>query len=109
MREDREWLSEILREIDLILKFIEGKTRKDLDEDLMLQRAVLHSMIIIGEATSHLSRDFLAQHPSVPWQGIKSMRNHLVHSYFSLDLNLVWETATRDLRPLKTFIESVLN
>lgn len=75
----------------------------------MLQRAVLHSMIIIGEATGHLSPGFLAQHANIPWHGIKSMRNQLVHSYFSLDLNLVWETATRDLKPLKAFIESVLS
>jgi len=86
MREDQEWLREILREIELILGFIEGKTRTDFDSDLMLQRAVLHSLVIIGEATSRLSEEFRSRHSNIPWKDIRAMRNILVHSYFAVDL-----------------------
>jgi uncharacterized protein with HEPN domain len=108
MREDREWLREILQEIDNVHGFIDGRTRTDFGNDLMLQRSVLHSLIIIGEATSRLSGEFRSRHPNIPWRDISAMRNILVHSYFAVDLDIAWQTASRDLGPLQQLIEQSL-
>jgi uncharacterized protein with HEPN domain len=66
-------------------KFIEGRSRHDLDEDLMLVFALARAVEIIGEAASKLSSEGCAELPAVPWSSIVGMRNRLIHAYFDVD------------------------
>ncbi len=63
--------------------------------DLRTQRAVVMSLIIVGEAAAKLVDqypDFAAAHPAVPWRSMRGMRNRIAHGYFDINLDVVWET-----------------
>ena len=85
--------------------FIAGRARADLDNDRLLALALVKLVEIIGEAASRVSPEGRAQYPSVPWPSIVRMRNRLIHGYFDIDLDRVWETVTTDLPPLVAALE----
>ncbi len=90
------------------LLFMSGKTRKDLDNDRMLQLAVVKDLEIIGEAAGRISAECRARHPEIPWVIMVGMRNRLTHAYFSIDLDIVWETVKKNLTPLVEDLERVI-
>ena len=77
-----------------------GRSRADLDTDRMLLFAVVRAIEVVGEAASKLSEEFRAAHPSIPWRAIIGMRNRLIHAYFDIDTQTVWETTTQELPPI---------
>ena len=77
-----------------------GRSRADLDTDRMLLFAVIRAIEVVGEAASKLSEEFRAAHPSIPWRAIIGMRNRLIHAYFDIDTETVWETTTQELPPI---------
>lgn len=82
------------------MKFVEGKQRKDLDQDRLLVLGLIKAVEIIGEAASIVSKEYQAEHPQIPWSAIIAMRNILIHNYFGIDLDEVWNTLQNDLPPL---------
>lgn len=90
-------------------RFIAGRTRADLEDDEQLALAIVKSIEIAGEAAAHVGTDIRAKIPEVPWPKVVGMRNHLIHSYFAIDNDRVWDTATEDLPKLKAIIERYLN
>lgn len=107
MRDDRLRLRDILEAIDLAVAFTSAKAEADLKQDLLLQNATLHQLYIIGEACSRISANLKARHPGVPWRAVTDFRNYIAHEYFALDLNVVWQTLTRDLPNLKIQIAEI--
>lgn len=81
-------------------EFVRGKDRPDLDEDRLLAHGVLRCIEIVGEAAARVSEGLKEQHPTIPWQDIVGMRNRLIHAYFDVDLDRVWDTLKDDLPPL---------
>jgi uncharacterized protein with HEPN domain len=73
------------------------------------QDAVVRRIEIIGEAVRNLPEDFRQEHPAVPWQQIAGMRHKLVHEYFGVDLELVWQVVRHDLAHLKKHVEELLS
>lgn len=82
------------------LQFSVGRNRANLDADTMYRRAVIHCIQEIGEAAVRVSEPTRALVPELPWKQIVGMRNRLVHVYFSINLDLVWEVIAKDLPPL---------
>ncbi len=82
------------------MKFVQGKQRKDLDEDRLLVLGLIKAVEIIGEAASRVSREYQTANPQIPWSAIIAMRNILIHNYFGIDLDEVWNTLQNDLPPL---------
>ena len=100
MRDDRERLADVLAAIDRIRRYVQDdRTRFDTDE--LLQSAVLHWIEIIGEAARGVGDKVRTAHPEVPWRVITDMRNRVSHGYFDIDLDVVWNTVTRDLPKLQ--------
>lgn len=86
-----------------------GKTsKKDFDDNYLLQSAVFRQFEIIGEAASRLSSDVKAQHKEVNWQEVIGMRHKMIHDYFEVSIDIVWNTAKNDLPLLKIQIENIL-
>jgi len=75
------------------VSFLKGKTRKSLDTDRKLVLALIKEIEIIGEAASKVSPSTRKAHPEVPWDRIVAIRNRLIHGYFDVDLDIVWNTA----------------
>ena len=76
--------------------------------DELIQTWIVHHVQIIGEACSLVSEGFKASHPEIPWKKIIGMRNVLVHHYFGIDEDLVWDAVERELPDLKRAIEASL-
>ena len=70
--------------------------------DEILQNAIMHLIQIIGEAARNVPDDFAAAHPEVPWARIAGLRNRIVHDYFGLDLEIIWQILQVDLPQLKS-------
>jgi uncharacterized protein with HEPN domain len=107
MRSDKERFLDILEAIEKIEQQV-GRNRAKFDHDPMLQVWVVHYLQIIGEAASHLSEQIQFSHPEIPWAKIIGMRHVLVHGYFEIDLNLVWEAVERDIPELKCKVSRIL-
>lgn len=72
-------------------------------EDLRTQRAVIMSLMIVGEAASKIvadHSDYADSRPSIPWRGMRGMRNRIAHGYFDIDLDVVWRTVRTELPQL---------
>jgi uncharacterized protein with HEPN domain len=70
--------------------------------------AVLRNLTVMGEAAGRLPVAFIAQHPEVPWNDVRDMRNLIVHEYFGVDVAIVWETIRKDIPTLIAALEEVL-
>ena len=68
----------------------------------------MRGLEIIGEATKSLSEELKTKYPQVPWKEIAGMRDKLIHQYFGVDLELVWETIRKDLPKLKNRVIRIL-
>ena len=77
-------------------------------DDEVRQSAVMHQLIVIGEAASRLSREFREAHPQIAWADIVGFRNLAVHAYFSVSWPIVWVTATEDVPVLRAQIAEIL-
>ena len=97
MRRDEESIIDILLAAERIEEYLSG-----VDFDLFAmqsekQSAVLHQLMVLGEAAKRLSSEFRLAHPGIPWSGMAGMRDRLIHAYDEVDLKLVWEAVTEVL------------
>ncbi|WP_242359887.1 DUF86 domain-containing protein [Anaeromyxobacter sp. SG17] len=87
------------------MSFAAGRSRGDLERDRMLVLAIVKDVEIIGEAAARVSPAMQASHPEIPWAQIIATRNRLIHAYFDVDLQVVWDTVTDDLPQLVRLLE----
>jgi uncharacterized protein with HEPN domain len=85
-----------------------GRTRADLSDNPMLAMALTRCLEILGEAASKLSAEARLRFPDIPCAKMTSMRNHLIHAYFDVDLDIVWATVADDLPALLPVLDSAL-
>lgn len=90
------------------ISFIKGKKRSGLDTDRMLVLSLVKSIEIMGEAASKVTKESRDSHPEVPWLNIIGMRNRLIHAYFDIDLDRVWDTITDDLPPVIAALKKIV-
>jgi uncharacterized protein with HEPN domain len=107
-KDDRVRLQHMLDAANEALTFIQGRIRADLDNHRMLVLSLVRELEIIGEAASKVSADTRSQNTSIPWEDITGMRNRLIHAYFDVDLDTVWNTVTKDFPLLKAELEKIL-
>jgi uncharacterized protein with HEPN domain len=107
--DDQVRMRHLVDAIEAASAFVEGRTRSDLDGDRMLVFALVRAVEIIGEAASRLSGEARAELPDVPWSRIVGMRNRLIHAYFDVDLDILWNTVIQALPPLREQIQAALD
>lgn len=90
------------------LFFIEGYKRADLSSNRMLALSLVKELEIIGEAANNISKDCQDRYSQVPWRAIVGMRNRLIHAYFGIDYDVVWQTVTESLPPLLGEVEVII-
>lgn len=88
--------------------FAKGRSRADLDSDRKLNLSLVRLLEIIGEAARGISQEFRDSHPDLPWKSMVGMRDRLIHGYFDINLDVVWETVTEDLPPLIAQLEKII-
>jgi uncharacterized protein with HEPN domain len=106
-----EYLQHVLDAIDRATSYVKGMDLPGFEEDTRTQDAVIRSIEIIGEAANKARTadpEFAARHSHVPWDVMYGMRNRIVHDYFEVDLEVVWQTVNHDLPVLREQVATLL-
>jgi uncharacterized protein with HEPN domain len=108
-REDKVRLRHMLDAALEIQQYVQSSRREDLDRDRKLVHSLVRLLEIIGEAASQVSQELRSSVPEIPWAVIIGMRNRLVHAYFSINLDVVWSTSTKDIALLIAELNGLLD
>jgi len=101
-------LKHILDSIYRIEDYIQEIEYEDFMDNHLLQDGVIRQLEIIGEATKMLSREIKEKYPNISWKDMAGMRDKLIHGYFGVDLDAVWDTAKKDVPRLRNEIEKIM-
>jgi uncharacterized protein with HEPN domain len=107
-RDIRDYLQDILNSIDLAESFIANMNFDEFQTDTKTTFAVIRALEIIGEATKNIPTATREQYPTIPWKGFTGMRDKLIHAYFGVNLEVVWDTIQQDLPQLRPVINQIL-
>lgn len=106
---DDDRLADMLQFAREVAQLTEGRTRRDLGQDRVLELALTRLLELIGEAARAVSHETRQRLPEVPWGQIAGMRNRLIHGYRRLDLSVIWRTARKDIPPLMEQLQAALS
>ena len=108
MDQDKTVLLDIARAARLIVGFVKETDKAGFLDDIKTQSAVMHQLMVMGEAVKRLSDEFVDAHGQIPWSLVAKMRDKLIHGYDVVDMEEVWRTATADVPNLVSLIEPLL-
>ena len=108
MIDNRVWLLHIKEEADLIIQTTVDLTADEFYKSVASQHIIIRALEVIGEAAKHVSDDFRTQHPEIAWRGMCGLRDRLLHAYFAVDLEKVWEISTTKIPELLSQINTIL-
>jgi uncharacterized protein with HEPN domain len=101
---DIELIKHILEETSFILNHTKNLSREDYLSDEVLCRASIRSIEIIGEATKKLSDEFKSKHSSIEWKKIAGTRDKLIHDYYGIDYDIVWDILSSKIKVLHQYL-----
>ena len=108
MKPSTSYLEHILIETDYLLAAARPVSLAQFLADPTLQRAFVRSLEIIGEAVKHLPDELKARAPELDWRRMAATRDRLIHGYFSVDFELVWDIVQHKIPPLQAGIRKLL-
>lgn len=96
-RTDEDFISDIREALQRSTTYVAGMTYAEFVVDTKTQDAVIRNLEILGEATKNLSQERRAKYPAVPWRSMAGARDRLIHNYFGVNLDIVWQIVTVEL------------
>ena len=107
--EDRIRLLHMVEAAEAAMRFAAGRQRDDLQTDQMLLFAVIRAIEVLGEAANKVSEEVRTANVNIPWKAIVGMRNRLIHAYFDVDTDMVWETLQIEIPEVLTHLQALLH
>jgi uncharacterized protein with HEPN domain len=107
-KDDSVYLRHILDAINTVEEYLQGVDEERFKATRLLQDGAIRQIEIVGEAVRHMSSDIRRTYPEIPWQDIAGMRDKLIHDYFGVDIEKVWDTTQEDLPVLKEKVIQIL-
>jgi uncharacterized protein with HEPN domain len=102
-------LEDMLEAAIKIKKYCSGLDYNDFISDDKTIDAVIRNFEVIGEASNRINPDFKILNPEIEWSKLNGFRNRLIHEYFGVDHEIVWEVIQEDIKPLIDFLSGLLN
>ena len=99
----------MLDAVERIRRYLEGVNREDFEADEVLQDAVIRQLEILGEAASRVDTEYRSSTPQIPWSKVISTRNRLIHGYLSVDMEIVFRTATHHVPQLRSSLKQAVD
>jgi uncharacterized protein with HEPN domain len=103
-----DFLKHIQDEVLFIGSSMQNKTIADIESDLILQKAIIRSIEVIGEATKRLNRELRLRYPDVNWKAMAGTRDKLIHDYFEVDLELVYDIIINHLPVMGIQLQKII-
>lgn len=104
-----EYLRHIMDEIEYLIDRSANLTKEDFLDDETLKRAFVRSIEIIGEAVKKIPPDFKQKYLYIEWRAMAGMRDKLIHDYFGIDYEIVWDVVTNKIPTLRLKIKEILD
>lgn len=106
-RDSQLYINDILESIEAINQFVNGMSYEEFYKDRKTYSATIREFTVIGEAISKIIDLLQKKHPSYPWRILKDFRNFIVHEYFGVNPQIIYDAATQELDELKKLVESL--
>ena len=107
-RNTQDYLQDIVSTIEIAEQFVAGMTFTEFQTDQKTIFAVTRAIEVIGEAAKYIPPALRDRYPQIPWKSVTGMRDKLIHAYFGVNLEVLWDTIQQDLRALKPVVEQML-
>ncbi|WXG46964.1 MAG: DUF86 domain-containing protein [Candidatus Atabeyarchaeum deiterrae] len=107
-KDDTFYLRHILDAISRIEEYSHRIVYKDFKDNHLVQDGIIRQIEIIGEATKKLSKQTREKSPAIPWNDMAGMRDKLIHDYFGVDTDAVWDTVEKDIPSLKSKLKNII-
>lgn len=102
------FLKDILKSSEKILRYSEGKSFEQFVQDELLVDGVIRNLVVIGEAVKNLSEKIKKTYNFIEWKKVAGLRDILIHEYFGVDMEILWDIVQNEIPPLKEQVQKIL-
>lgn len=106
-RDIRDYINDLIESCENIVEFTKGMSYDDFSADKKTANAVIRCLEIVGEATKNLPLNFRANYPDIPWKQMAGMRDKLIHEYFGVDKQMIWQVVKKHIPQILPLLKNI--